>query len=189
MTPQEQIAHMGMIGIDAINGVRPAGSNIGGIHSLASARTEYLDIRADDASAGAKLASLHSALRVTMTAMRELVSLVEQSAIEHIEATGRDIDLANGSRWYIGRERKRKCRNDAAMLQSVLEAAGGDFSVLASGDSGVLAAAPWKWGAVKSLIGEARFAALVEETEVTDLKTGKVAKVLKATQPELRGGT
>jgi hypothetical protein len=55
--------------------------------------------------------------------------------------------------------------------------------VAASGDIGTVAdlmsASPWKHGAVKKRIGDAKFAELFEEIIEDDLKTGKPTEVLK----------
>ena len=61
---------------------------------------------------------------------------------------------------------------------------------LTTGEFGVLCANPWKNGAVKQLIGQAKFDELFLTSTVQSLETGKAAKVLKVADPAfLKGGT
>jgi hypothetical protein len=61
---------------------------------------------------------------------------------------------------------------------------------LTTGEFGVLCSSPWKNGAVKQLIGQAKFDELFLTTTVQSLETGKAAKVLKVADPAfLKGGT
>ncbi len=56
-------------------------------------------IKIGQIQAAQELRELHSAAKSAQTNLRELVTLIEQSAIEHIEATGQDIELNDGKRW------------------------------------------------------------------------------------------
>ena len=147
-------------------------------------------IKIGQIQAAQELRELHSAAKSAQTKLRELVTLIEQSAIEHIEATGQDIELNDGKRWYVGNEKKIKPIDDTMILQAVLEASGGDVMKLTTGEFGVLASSPWKHGAVKQLIGDTKFSELFTTTIVQSLETGKAAKVLKVADPAfLKGGT
>ena len=53
-----------------------------------------------------QLRELHGAVKVAQARLRELLTLIELSCIEHIEATGHDIELVDGKRWYVGTEKK-----------------------------------------------------------------------------------
>ncbi len=126
-----------------------------------------------------QLRELHSAVRSQIGKMRELLAQVEAAAIEHIEATGEDIDLGDGKRWYVGSEKKIKSKDDSAILHAILQAVEGDVGRLTTGADGVLASSPWKHGAVRNLIGQEQFDALFETTITASLETGAVKKVLK----------
>ena len=140
--------------------------------------------------AAEQLRELHGAAKAAQARLRELVQLIELSCIEHIETTGHDIELNDGKRWYVGSEKKIKAIDDTMILQAVLESSGGDVMKLTTGEFGVLTSSPWKNGAVKKLIGEAKFNELFLVTTVQSLETGKVAKVLKVADPAfLKGGT
>lgn len=137
-----------------------------------------------------QLRDLHASAKNAQARLRELVTDIEESIIEHIEATGSDIELNDGKRWYIGSDKKTKAKDDSLVLHAILEASGGDISKLTTGDDGVLASSPWKHGAIKHLIGQHRFDELFETTVTKSLETGKAIKVLKVADPKfLKGGT
>ena len=137
-----------------------------------------------------QLRELHGAAKAAQARLRELITLIELSCIEHIETTGHDIELVDGKRWYVGTEKKIKAIDDTMILQAVLESSGGDVMKLTTGEFGVLCSSPWKNGAVKQLIGQAKFDQLFLTTTVHSLETGKAAKVLKVVDPAfLKGGT
>ena len=142
------------------------------------------------ATAGEQLRELHGAAKAAQVRLRALITLIELSCIEHIEATGKDIELEDGKRWYIGNDKRVKAIDDTMILQAILEASGGDVMKLTTGEFGVLASSPWKNGAVKNLIGQAKFDQLFTTSVVKSLETGAVVKVLKVADPAfLKGGT
>ena len=122
--------------------------------------------------------------------LRDLTRHIEQAIIEHIETTGLDIELLDGKRWYVGKDKIIKSNDDTAVMHAVLDATGGDVAKFTTGADGVLASSPWKFGAVKTLLGEDRFATLFTTTYKTSLETGKTIKVLKVADPafQLKGG-
>lgn len=141
-----------------------------------------LDLEAE--GTGLALYELHCAAKEQARRARELVASIEAAVIEHIEATHRDVELPTGQRWYVGTAKKTVCRDDLATAEAVVQASGGVLDRLVSGDQGVLASAPWKHAAVRSLIGEARYSELFRTEEVADLKTGAgTRKELRQTSP------
>ncbi len=145
------------------------------------------DINTGSLAAPDQLRELHSSVRCHLAQLRELLKQVEEVAIEHIEATGEDIDLGDGKRWYVGSEKKVRGKDDTAILHAILAAVEGDVGRLTTGADGVLASSPWKHGAVKSLIGQEQFDALFETTITASLETGAVKKVLKVSDPARNG--
>ncbi len=134
-----------------------------------------------------QLRELHSTVRSHLAQLRELLVQVELAAIEHIEATGEDIELNDGKRWYVGSEKKVKGKDDTAILHAILRAVEGDVERLTTGADGVLASSPWKHGAVKALLGQEQFDTLFETTITASLETGARKKVLKVSDPARNG--
>jgi len=128
---------------------------------------------------GIALRELHGEIRAMIARMKGIQLEIEAAAVEHIQATGNDIELGEGRRWYLGSTKTIKSRNDLDTLHAVLAAAAGDFDRLTTGANGVLAASPWKFGAVKELLGVEKFEALFATTYAVSLETGKVLKSLK----------
>lgn len=136
-----------------------------------------LDI--DDLNSGVALRDLHGAIRALQARLKGIQLEIEAALVEHITATGNDVDIGEGKRWYLGSTKTIKSRDDLAVLRAVLEAAGGDIEKLTTGANGILAASPWKFGAAKDLLGVEKFEALFATTYAVSLETGKVLKTLK----------
>jgi 5-methylthioribose kinase len=105
---------------------------------------------------------------------RELVKLAEQIAIEWIQENKRDLIVSDTVRYYVGTEKKEACKDVRAACEKILDKIAGDFAAFAD----CLSSNPFKFGAVRKLLGDA-YAATFTTTTVTDLKTGKPAKALK----------
>src|SRR5690606_22726121 len=104
--------------------------------------------------------------------LRRLDHLVEARAIAWIEAHG---DLTCGDiRYYVGQDKKTKCRDPKATLQALLDATGGDLDAVV----GHLSAGAFKHGACRATLPSERYEALFETTATPDLKTGKPLRVL-----------
>ncbi len=135
------------------------------------------------ATSGLALYHLHCSAREVSRRARDLVTRIEAAVIEHIEATGADVELPTGQRWYVGTVTRTHCTDDRAVAAAVIEASGGTIDHLCSGEGGVLAASPWKHGSVRGLIGEALYSDLFRREEVADLKTGVSRRELRQTSP------
>lgn len=132
---------------------------------------------------GDGLRALHSHAKACGARLREIVAAIEAAAIEHIQATGNDIELEDGKRWYVATKKKVTARDDSDVLRAVLWATGGDVARLTTGADGVLASSPWKQGTIKSIVGAEKFEALFATTYETDLATGAAVRILKIADP------
>lgn len=140
-------------------------------------------IASDQPDAGDQLRVLHSTAKSHAAKLRELIAAIEAAAIEHIEATGEDIALEDGKRWYIGVKKKVAPIDDTAIAHAILKATEGDVGRFTTGADGVLCANPWKQGAVKSIVGVETFATLFTTTIEKELNTGVAVKVLRVADP------
>lgn len=104
---------------------------------------------------------------------RELATRAEEIACGVIQLHG---DIVIGDvRYYVGTEKTVKCANKAGTLESLLDATGGDFEAVC----GMLSSDPFKYGAVRTAIGEERFDTLFKTETRIDLKTGKPLRGLQ----------
>ncbi len=72
-----------------------------------------------------------------------------------------------------------KSIDDQEILMAILEAGNGNMEMLTTGAGGMLGSQPWKSGAVRALIGDAKFNKLFTTETKLDVKTGKPAKSVK----------
>jgi len=92
-------------------------------------------------------------------------------------------DIQFGSkRWYVGTTKKVKAKDDARVLETLLDETGGDMSLICSQ---YMSSNAWKQGAVKALIGDERHAELFETTIEEDPKTGKPKQSVKCIDEDL----
>ena len=129
--------------------------------------------------AGIALRELHELAVVVKQQAADTLKQIEAALVEHIEATGEQIPCGLGRYWYVGTKTKVTCKDDQAVVAAVLDARGGDMSILASGENGVLGSSPWKHGAVKALLGPEEFERLFTTEYLVDLKDG-AAKGVRA---------
>lgn len=129
--------------------------------------------------------SILDTLSAIATKVRELKAQAEAKCIELID---RDGDYtAGGVRWYVGKEKRVKPRDRVAVLEAVLDLAGGDVAKVAEFLSA--GADTFKAGAIRAAIESSgnfnapRFDDLFETTEVMDLKEGKPKRTLKSFNP------
>lgn len=127
--------------------------------------------------AGIALRELHELAVQVKAQASDTLRQIEASLIEHIDATGERIQCGDGRYWYVGTRTRVTCKDDQAVVAAVLTARGGDMSILASGQDGVLASSPWKHGAVKALLGPAEFERLFSTEYLADLKDGTLKGV------------
>ena len=115
------------------------------------------------------------------TMIRELKSLAQdtdKALIECIDATG-DIAISDTERLYVGTTRSTKSIDDQGILMAVLESVNGNLELITTGDGGVLASQPWKYGAVKTLLGESVTSTLFRTDTLRDVKTGSAIRSVK----------
>lgn len=148
--------------------------------------TSLLAINVDEPDAGERLRDLHVSAKIEITRLKELVSSIEACLIDHIIATKKDVEIGIGRKWYVTQEKKTVCINNDAVLYAVLEASGGDVSKLSSGANGVLVASPWKYNAVKSIVGIEKFNELFKTVYSKDAKTGMNLKVLSVSDENFK---
>jgi hypothetical protein len=153
------------------------------LQPYADIRTALHALHADSPDYAAGIVALHELATNAARRAREILSLIEQAAIDHIESTGEDIPLPNGERWYVKRVSTYRERDPLTTIRTMLDAVGGDIEQLRTGEDGVLAASAWKIGKAKNILGE-RFDEVFREEVSLDLTTGKAKRKLTATNSE-----
>ncbi len=120
-------------------------------------------------------------LGIVQAAIREAKDRLNDTALAHIQRHG-DIQVGPTQRLYEGREKTYVIRPNADVIASILTATGGDLGVLRPGDGGVLVSSPWKFGTLKTVLGQPVFDELFLQVETPDVKTGaaKGPKVMVA---------
>ena len=104
---------------------------------------------------------------------RELAARTEEIACGVIQLHG---DIVIGDiRYYVGEEKRTKCIDKPGTLEAVLTAKCGDFGAVCD----MLASDPFKYGAVRTAIGDDAFNKLFTQDKVIDLKTGKPLRSLQ----------
>jgi len=99
---------------------------------------------------------------------------LDKSLFEWLQANG---ELEVGEiRYYVGNEKKTKCKDRQATLEALLESTDGDVSGLTD----ALVKEPFKQGSVRGIVGHNRHAELFETEKVEDTKTGKPKKSVKS---------
>ncbi len=126
-----------------------------------------------------KLLRMRDSVAVMQRQLRAFAETLEHATIAHIDMHG-DIAISDTERLYVGTTRTNKSIGDGQEItMAVLEAGGGSMELLTSGEGGLLAAQPWKYGAVKKLLGDTKTAQLFTTEERQDIKTGKALRSVK----------
>lgn len=122
------------------------------------------------AEEAARLVDLIGAMKKRL---KEVSDQCNATLMEYVKKHG---DLEVGVvRYYVGSERRVKCRGNEATTKAIVEAMGGDISALAE----ALCSDPWKPGHVRKVLGDEKFEELFSTEVVEDVKTGKPRMVLK----------
>jgi hypothetical protein len=105
--------------------------------------------------------------------IKELQADLDERMIEHIKATGQDIVIGT-VRYYIGKPKTIKSRDDLKTLETLLEISGGDLGRVVQ----CLSANAFKHGTVKRMLEELKaapetFDLLFETVEREKLEEGK----------------
>ncbi len=105
--------------------------------------------------------------------LKEVTDQCNATLMEYVKKHG---DLEVGVvRYYVGSEKRVKCRGNEATTKAIVEATDGDISALAA----ALSSDPWKHGHVRKVLGDEKFEELFLTEVVEDMKTGQPRKVLK----------
>lgn len=128
------------------------------------------------------LLDIRSGIKHLIEKLREFGQEVEHALIVNMDRHG-DIDLGDGKRLYVGEDKSYKCRDPQATFAAVLEATGGDESLMCEH----LASGAWKPGACRKTLGS-RFDELFETHVAADIKTGSSKRLVKMHDPKFAGG-
>jgi len=116
---------------------------------------------------------------VALRQARELMADVDAALIDYMNLNQCDLQISDTERLYVGSTRVTKSIDDQEILMAILEAGNGNMELLTTGSGGMLGSQPWKSGAVRALIGDAKFYKCFTIEEKLDVKTGKQAKSVK----------
>lgn len=133
-------------------------------------------------SAREPLLDVRSGVKLLQERLKHLSAEIEQALIENIDAHG-EIDIGDGKRLYVGRDRSYKCRSVEQTFEALFETVGGDQALLCEH----LSSGAWKPGACKRTLGE-RFVEMFDEVEANDLKTGSAKRIVKTFDSQFGGG-
>ena len=126
-----------------------------------------------------KLLRARDVLIVAQRNLRNLAIELDALLINYMRANACDIAISDTERLYVGTTRVTKSIDDQEILMAILEAGNGNMELLTTGADGMLGSQPWKAGAVRALIGDAKFAQCFTTETKLDIKTGKPAKSVK----------
>ena len=116
---------------------------------------------------------------VALRQARELMAGVDAALIDYMTLNQCDLQISDTERLYVGTTRVTKSIDDQEILMAILEAGNGNMELLTTGAGGMLGSQPWKPGAVRALLGDAKFNKLFTTETKLDVKTGKPAKSVK----------
>ena len=116
---------------------------------------------------------------VALRTAREMMADVDAAIIDYMTLNQCDLQISETERLYVGSTRVTKSVDDQEILMAILEAGNGDMELLTTGSGGMLGSQPWKPGAVRALIGDAKFNKCFTTETKLDVKTGKPAKSVK----------
>ena len=126
-----------------------------------------------------KLLRARDVLIVAQRNLRHMAIELDALLINYMRANACDIAISDTERLYVGTTKVTKSIDDQEILMAILEAGNGNMELLTTGAGGMLGSQPWKAGAVRALIGDAKFAQCFTPEVKLDLKTGKPAKSVK----------
>lgn len=111
--------------------------------------------------------------------VREYSARLEEAAIAYIQRRGGSVETLT-ARFYVGTEKVTKCRDVPRAVDAVLQACGGDLDRLKQ----CLASGALKQGECKAVLGN-EWGRHFDVTERLDMKTGKPARGVKKTLPNM----
>jgi hypothetical protein len=140
----------------------------------------YVALDSRDIRSREGLLDIRSALAELAQKVKEFRAEVEQALIENIDAHG-DVNLGD-KRLYVGVDRTYKCSDSRAVFVALLEATGGDESLMCEH----LASSCFKPGMCRTTLGD-RFGTLFSEEVAKDVKTGSSRRTVKTHDPAFAG--
>jgi hypothetical protein len=105
--------------------------------------------------------------------LTRIQSLAEERLIEWIKANG-DLQVREGVRYYVGREKRTKCVNLPAAVEALLASAEGDFARFCEG----LSSGAVKYGHAAKVLPAEVYEQCFQTEYVEDLKEGGAKKKL-----------
>jgi hypothetical protein len=141
--------------------------------------TETTDLSIDVATIELDTPADHVALTIgriddAIRRAKELKAELEATLLEWIPANGGELIIGD-VRYYVGPDKKVKCRSISATVTALMEISGGDYDAFCE----CLSANAIKPGAARKLLAD-KFDEFFETTETLDLKTGKPLKKVQA---------
>lgn len=113
--------------------------------------------------------------------LREMRSQAEERILEYVTENG-PVEIGD-VKYYAGTEKKTVCRDTRGAAEAVLDATAGDLDTFCQ----QLSAQPFKYGALKLLLGQERWAKFFDVVETPDLKTGKPERKLLSVNQKYAG--
>jgi hypothetical protein len=118
-------------------------------------------------------------IRVAVDEMKsqagEIAKMMDTAQLEYQRATGCEITIGD-IRYYIGEKKKVECKDSGRVMETLLNAGGGDVGFVTSH----MGSSPWKYGQIRQTLEETAspttfddlFTTVVEE----EVKEGKATK-------------
>lgn len=113
--------------------------------------------------------------------LRDMRSQAEERILEYVTENG-PVEIGD-VRYFAGVEKTTVCKDTKGATEAILSASGGDLDTFCS----QLTTNPFKYGAVKLLIGQERWLDFFEVRERAALKDGKPEKKLIAINTKFAG--
>ncbi len=127
-----------------------------------------------------RVLEIYDVVRFWQQQLKELQQKCEAAMIAYIKATGRDLEVGNGVRYYVGKDKSTKCVDVPAAVTALMDATQGDMERFCS----VLAANALKHGAARKVLPPDAYKQYFVETIKEALEEGKatvpVEKLIKA---------
>lgn len=143
----------------------------------------YNEGNTDQELSESELLRMRDCLAILQRHFRELAKLVEERTMRYIELNG-EVMIGGNEKLYIGVTKVYNIKENQDIAAKVLERNGGDVTIFCGGSTGVLVSSPWKFGALKAVLGEETFNGLIETDYKRDVTTGKAIKTVKSTRAD-----
>jgi hypothetical protein len=125
------------------------------------------------AMTGEQMLEIYDRIKFYKSELTRIQSLAEERLIEWIKANG-DLQVREGVRYYVGREKRTKCTNLPAAVEALLASAEGDFARFCEG----LSSGAVKYGHAAKVLPAEVYEQCFQTEYVEDLKEGGAKKKL-----------